>query len=543
MEGKWLMTNDPLVQQALADLDSPDLVYRIDALHRLRAFKDSLIAPKVIPLLYDSDPTIRRLAAEVLSKNGDSSVVSSLIKALYDADPLVREAAADALGLIGDRSAVSALIDVLYDDEVNVRFAATEALGLLGDPRSVVDLIQILDSDDIPLSAMAAMALRKIGTPEALAAIQHLWNGDHYIFEVPTNADATLPHIPRPEISPKPAPEPQSQPAIPPPASESQSEMEETIRSIPRDLFQDYLDDNVPEIEVERGGPEASKEEAPAASAASGASVTPAEPVQFSAYYPREMLPNAWQPLRAYVMKLSAAESVTADAKQQLGDQLSSYREVERPSSTTIVEGALITATPTLDGFQFNPPSVQAAFYDAFERFDFKLRAMTAPLDQASNGRITFTVEGIIVADIPLSIYVGTSIPTPSSVTPPLVTRPIYQAIFCSYSRQDTQLVEHIERAYKILGMDFLRDLESLKSGQDWSEELLHLIERADIFQLFWSNAAAQSQAVRKEWLYALSLKRQDQAFIRPVFWQQPMPPVPPELGPINFAYEPDLGK
>jgi hypothetical protein len=543
------MNNDLLVQQALTDLDSADPVQRIDALHRLRPHKDSQIAPKVIPLLRDDNAMIRRLAAEVLGRNGDKGVVTALIKVLYDPDADVREAAADALGLIGDQSAVPALTDLLYDEDTNVRFAATEALGILGDPRSVVDLIRILDSDDIPLSVMAAMALHKIGTPEALAAIQHLWNGDHYNFEGSTNSDVTLPHIPVPRDRPsaKPSAEPASeaqelhQQSPPPSASASapDNDLEETVRSIPHDLFQSYLeDDEDEEPEAERGLSDALKEaEAPAVE-------TAAEPVQFSAYTPREMMPNSWQPLRAYVFKQSAANAVSADAKQELGDKFGDYRQVERPATTSIAEGALITATPELNGFQFNPPSAQAVFYDAFERFDFKLRATTnAPLDQASNGRITFSVEGVIVADVPLSIYVSETIPAHTTVATVPVTRPLYQAIFCSYSRQDSQIVEHIERAYKALGLDFLRDVETLKAGQDWAAELPRLIERADIFQLFWSQAAAQSAAVRKEWTFALSLKRQNNAFIRPVYWQQPMPPPPPELGAINFAYQPDLDK
>jgi hypothetical protein len=269
---------------------------------------------------------------------------------------------------------------------------------------------------------------------------------------------------------------------------------------------------------------------------------TPLTAVQFSAYFPREIMPNTWQPLRAYVYKPGAQSAVTADAAQELGSLLSGYREVARPAHTSIAEGALITATPELAGFQFNPPSAQIAFYDDWQRFDFRLRAVTAALDHASNGRITFTVEGIIVADVPLAIYVGATsaagAPAPSPVS---AMRPMYQSIFCSYSHKDTQIVERIEKAYKVLGFTSLRDVLSLRSGQDWDAELLRLIDQADIFQLFWSNAAAESKAVRKEWMYALQRRAIRPDFVRPVYWQQPMPPLPPELSPIHFAYEPTL--
>ncbi len=221
--------------------------------------------------------------------------------------------------------------------------------------------------------------------------------------------------------------------------------------------------------------------------------------MQFSAYYPREIAPNVWHPLRAYVFKPSAADAVSADAAQELGALLPSYREVERPAQTSIAEGALITATPELDGL-----SVQPA-----ERAGRLLRGLAALRLQAARGRRA-AGSGEQRQDhlhgrgrdrrrhpaVDLRRANRRRRPPPRRAP----ARPIYQSIFCSYSHKDTQIVERVERAYKALGMTFLRDVETLRSGQDWSAELLKLIERADIFQLFWSSAAAESPAVRKEW-------------------------------------------
>lgn len=492
------MTHDP-VQQALAELDSGDRSRRIEALRRLRAMTDRRIAPRLLLLLEDADSDVRRLSAEGLGKNGGAGSVRALSDTLYDDHPAVRAAAADALGIIGERAAVPALIDALYDENINVQFAAAMAIGLIADSRAVVDLIYLLDNADIPLAMMAAQALYKIGTPEALSAIQHLRDEDDtYHFKIPT----------------------------PPEIDDYLLDADETLRHISPDRLHDLVDEEALAESPSTSLPPKEVEAAP-------------EPVQFSAYYPREVVPNDWHPLKAYVFVPGAASAVTADAAKELGARLPSYREVERPAQVSIAEGALITATPELAGFQFNPPSASVAFYEDWQRFDFKLRAVGAAHEQASNGRITFTVEGVIVADIPLSVYVGEA--GTSDDIPASATRPIYQSIFCSYSHRDTQIVERVERAYKALGMTFLRDVVTLKSGQDWDAELLKLIERADIFQLFWSNAASESKAVRKEWLHALSLKRQDEAFIRPVYWEQPMPPPAPELAAIHFAFEPEL--
>ncbi len=568
--------NDSSIEQALAalaDLANGDNAARASALRLLR---DQLRPPlpsetattTLISLLRDPNPTIRVLTAEVLGHLSDTQAIDPLLDTLFDSDVAVRVAVIDALGELKDHAAVSALLEAIYDESVYVRFAAANALGQIGDSRAVIDLIHMLDNDDIPIAMMAAQSLYKIGTPEALAAIQHLRHGDDYDFSVPPHLNLTQTHIPLPpKRTPKREDAPESAPI--------NDKFAEVTRHIPDDVLQSLYDAEADADEREKSTksitrasplpapsilppppppppPQAppSFEEVPppAAQPAAKPAAPSANPVQFSAYYPRETVPDVWYPLRAYIFRASAADAVATDAARELGGLLSAFREVVRTALGSVTTGALITATPELPGFQFNPPSAQIGFYEDWHRFDFKLRptpaAGFADADQASNGHITFTVEGVIVADVPLSIYVGAAVPTAdtSSVSAAIAsaTSPVYSSIFCSYSHRDTEIVERIERAYKALGLDFLRDVVTLKSGQDWNAELLEMIDRADIFQLFWSAAAADSKYVRQEWEYALNLHRK-QGFIRPVYWEQPMPPVPPELGAIHFAYAPTI--
>jgi hypothetical protein len=51
------------------------------------------------------------------------------------------------------------------------------------------------------------------------------------------------------------------------------------------------------------------------------------------------------------------------------------------------------------------------------------------------------------------------------------------------------------------------------------------MIEQADIFQLFWSSNSMLSPFVRQEWEHALRLNRPH--FIRPTYWEEPMPMAP----------------
>jgi hypothetical protein len=282
-------------------------------------------------------------------------------------------------------------------------------------------------------------------------------------------------------------------------------------------------------------GPTRGGELAPQPVAEEPKSIVP-EAVKFSAYYPRETAPQAWQPLAAYVYKQSAAPDVMKDVKEVLGARMSEFRRNEESARVSVTEGAMITATPNLPGFQVNPPSLTIGYYEAFHRFDFKIRATSAVLEQAANGVITFTIEGVIVADLPISIFVGQMV---GEVMTGAVSKPAYQAIFCSYSHDDTQIVERVEKAYKALGLTYLRDVEALKSGQNWNAELLRLIEQADIFQLFWSQTAAESKYVRQEWEHAIQVNRQ----IRPVYLEKPIPKVPDALRTLHFAYMPELAE
>lgn len=259
-----------------------------------------------------------------------------------------------------------------------------------------------------------------------------------------------------------------------------------------------------------------------------------------STYYPKEVSPRAWYHFYAYIFRGSAAGAVEADVRERLGERFDAYRHRGEAARRAIAGGSGITATPRLEGFQFNPPSLTICLYERWHRLDFKLRARAEMAERASNGRLTFTVEGVIVADIPISIYVGEGLRGPVVEMVGVQGGP-YQAVFCCYSRRDTRIVERVECACKSLGIDYLRDIITLRSGQRWQAELLALIERADIFQLFWSRNAARSEYVEQEWRHALGLGREPAGFIRPIYWAEPLFPPPAELGHLNFAFVPEL--
>ncbi len=115
------------------------------------------------------------------------------------------------------------------------------------------------------------------------------------------------------------------------------------------------------------------------------------------------------------------------------------------------------------------------------------------------------------------------------------LTTDTHRTIFASYAVEDLEVVECVDGILRALGAGELRwDLKVLLSGDTRRTRIETEIERADIFQLFWSAHARSSGRVRQELEYAVGLNRP--GFIRPIYWQDPLGTLPAELKDIRFA-------
>lgn len=471
----------PFLLEALRDSRA---THRADAVLILGRIRSRESVSDLRAALNDADSNVRVRVLEALVAIQGPEAVDVLVLALEDEDSEVREYVVEALATIGAPTATPGLVSALKNPDRLVRYAAAKKLGDDRYSDAVPDLLLALRDRDALVRAVAARSLGDIGDPAALQAVEVLLS------------DRT------------PVP------------------VEPGVLHEPRD------DDHV--------GAEA--QEASAKLKIARALKT----IHFSPYYPKEVSPDAWDSAYVYCFGIDAADLVAADAHNLLGQRIDQYRIERETVKTRLRDQISITVTPRLDGFEFNPEHQTIKFRELWHRVDFRLKATAKYLHKASNGAVTITVNGVVVADIPISVYVkakpGSELtdepPIRESVTSSYVP---YQSIFCSYSHQDAAVAKRVERVCRSLGMTYLRDSVTLRSGEDWTVELLALIERADVFQLFWSQSAATSAFVEKEWRHAQELGRVAERFIRPVYWTEPMPAPPPELAHLHFAFAPEL--
>jgi hypothetical protein len=266
----------------------------------------------------------------------------------------------------------------------------------------------------------------------------------------------------------------------------------------------------------------------------------PAARIQFTAYHPKDVRPETWYTLLAYSHLPEALAAVQSDSRTRLGPQAGNAGQGRSRAIQTIARGAEMVVVPELPGCRFNPPRTSFLWLEDWHRAEFRMQATPEQpgfaLGQAVNGRVAFYVGPVLVAEVRIWTHFRAEADASTADQPDTqVTTDPYQRIFPSYSHQDALIVQQLERAYTVLGLQSLRDVHVLRSGEQWHPALLRHIEQADIFQLYWSNHAKHSAYVEQEWRHALTQGRP--SFIRPLYWEHPMPDPPPELAAIHFTY------
>ena len=264
------------------------------------------------------------------------------------------------------------------------------------------------------------------------------------------------------------------------------------------------------------------------------------EPPTFTVFFAPELDEEVWQGLLVYLHSPAGAAAVDADARHRWEGSADRPWSATAPAAGPVAPGTEITVVPELPGCLFNPARATIAWLEDWHRIEFRLVARASlpgfVRGGAASGRVTFYAGPLILGEVTIWAHFRARASEPPQPRAPVASNATaYHAVFASYSHRDAEVVDGLERAISTLGFTYLRDVKILRSGEAWSPTLLRKIEEADLFQLYWSEAARASREVEREWRHALFLRRQ--GFVRPVYWQQPLAEPPAELRSLHFAY------
>jgi hypothetical protein len=199
-----------------------------------------------------------------------------------------------------------------------------------------------------------------------------------------------------------------------------------------------------------------------------------------------------------------------------------------------IPEGCPIRVRLSSETLRVNPPEVTIEWYEPFNKLFFRIGTLRdAPNERSASIDIEVFANDLPVSSMRLAIVVAPDARESREIHS---TAQWYEDVFASYARENLAIVKYLKARYEALGVYMFIDLDDLRSGALWRSALFERIDRSDLFQLFWSHAAKESEYVKIEWEHALQAAEvKGGRFIRPIFWEEPMPSVPERLSHINF--------
>ena len=305
------------------------------------------------------------------------------------------------------------------------------------------------------------------------------------------------------------------------------------------DSFQGASQPNVPELSDAQftvysfpsGGEEDSFQEA------SQPNVPALTDAQFTVYRPTAVVRDKWYELLVFAHPCENPPDIPEDeppplaevrsrAERILGNQASEYRASTQDATLEVPSESTITLVPLVEGAEFNPPRRSFQWLETVHYEGFRMRIVSALTNKASvRGQVSVYLGSIILAEINMTFHLRSADQLAAEHPSAVESARPYRKVFASYSHKDRMIVAQVEKLAAVFGDEYLVDCNTLRAGELWSERLEALIVEADIFQLFWSWHSLDSPHVRQEWEYAASLRRQH--FIRPVYWEDPLPSRP----------------
>ena len=275
------------------------------------------------------------------------------------------------------------------------------------------------------------------------------------------------------------------------------------------------------------------------------------EDVQFTVFRPQAVRPEQWNPMLAFAHLAewpddsdqpieSPMDEVIRDAEDILGKLEGSYTPTTEDGSQPIRTLSQLTFVPQIPGVEFDPPECSFRWQRVKHREEFQLRAKRELDGQTVRGHMSVYLGHLVIAEASLTLRIDESLgsaPVPPSKPE---TAPRFRKIYACCVPEDSAVVGDFEMYASALGKTFSSAPTHLRAAGVLDDRLKSLIQESDSFQLFWSTNSMHSPFVRREWEFALSLMRAD--FVRPLFWQQPLPAdpahnlPPPELQQLGFS-------
>jgi von Willebrand factor type A domain/TIR domain len=254
------------------------------------------------------------------------------------------------------------------------------------------------------------------------------------------------------------------------------------------------------------------------------------EKVEFAVFAPAGITPNS-----SFVLDVWAYSRHQYSSMIELTKEVGREINVGSKSGVSVIRGTILTIQIDIVGLEV-PEPVDTVVWDGVPaNASFIINVPPETKIGMYRGKASIGYQGITIVKVAFVVsvthydhrdYIDRS------------DRPIYpRTAFASYASENREeVLSRVQGMRKIApDLEIFVDVFSLRSGQNWQDKLEEHVPKKDIFYLFWSQAAARSEWVGREW--KLALNRRGLNYIDPVPLEEPdRAPPPQELAALHFS-------
>ncbi len=251
--------------------------------------------------------------------------------------------------------------------------------------------------------------------------------------------------------------------------------------------------------------------------------------IEFSVFVPRNINPKRSFLLDVWAYLPTDYQFVCSKAKELDRDS-----NIGLKTGVPVTSGSILTVTVEIPSFKVLEPTDTIIWQGEPTNASFIVEVPGNLGVSTYPGNAHVLVNGLCIAKIQFLISLFSS--SDQKYIDSSVNQSYVHSAFASYASEDREeVLSRIQGMKKVAPeLDIFLDVFSLRSGQNWQEKLEQHVPTKDTFYLFWSQPAARSEWVEREWKLALSKRGMD--YIDPVPLEEPgLAPPPQELKALHF--------
>jgi hypothetical protein len=262
--------------------------------------------------------------------------------------------------------------------------------------------------------------------------------------------------------------------------------------------------------------------------------VSSGENVLSSVYAPNSVEKDEEFIVAAFLHLPAQREEVEKSAKL-IDDDI--VKRVEKFLKLKLNKGDEVTISLKIADAEIDDPVQSVIWNGQIESVEFGVTVNSEFNKKSILAKIELLVNSVPAGNLKFKLKVDTESSTVQHEIPKELETNSYQKAFISYASADRNEVLMRTQMLGAAGISYFQDIMNLKPGQLWENSLYTEIDKADVFFLFWSSAAKESDWVKKEYLYAKELfAKSKKPEIIPVPIEGPPAVVPPEdLSHLHF--------